>query len=209
MTFLEQRRCESMANEISKQFFINEAVFKAFCSVPREAFSPLKSHAYSLNALPMSANQWLSSPLTVAKMTMALDLKGVDSVLEIGCGSGYQAAILSKLVRRVFTIERIASLVDGAKRTFKELELHNIYVQYADGQQGWARYAPYERILFSAHISTIPEILLAQLSENGIIVAPIMQQGKQFITKFTKITNSLKKEVLEECLFVPVLNGKE
>ena len=83
MDFVEQRRCENMANEIAKQMFLNEAIFKALCAVPREVFSPLKAHAYSLNALPMSANQWLSSPLTVAKMTMALDLAGVDSVL--GC----------------------------------------------------------------------------------------------------------------------------
>lgn len=137
---LEQKKCENLANEISKQMFINEAVFKAFCSVPREIFSPLKNLAYSLNALPMTNKQWLSSPLTVAKMTMALDLAGADSVLEIGCGSGYQAAILSKLVRRVCTIERIQNLIDNAKKAFKELNLLNIFVLYADGQQGWSRY---------------------------------------------------------------------
>lgn len=209
MNVLEQRRCERMAEEIGKQMFINEAVFKAFCAVPREAFSPLKGHAYSLNALPMTGSQWLSSPLTVAKMTMALDLAGADSVLEIGCGSGYQAAILSKLVRRVCTIERIASLVDNAKKAFKALELSNILVLYADGQQGWARYAPYDRILFSAHTAKVPQILFEQLDEKGILVAPLLENGKQFITKFTKFEGKIHQQRLEECLFVPILDGKE
>lgn len=209
MDFVEQRRCENMANEIAKQMFLNEAIFKALCSVPREVFSPLKAHAYSLNALPMSANQWLSSPLTVAKMTMALDLAGVDSVLEVGCGSGYQAAILSKLVRRVCTIERIGSLVDSAKKAFKELELPNILLLHADGQQGWARYAPYDRILFSAHTAQVSQILFEQLAENGVLVAPIFENGKQFITKFSKMEGKIQQTRLEECLFVPVLDGKE
>ena len=125
-----QKRCENMAKEIAAQTFINEALFKAFCAVPRERFSPIKSQAYSLDALPMTGKQWLSSPLTVAKMTMALDLKGADSVLEIGCGSGYQAAILSRLVRRVFSIERIESLADSAKSLFKELEISVIKYWY-------------------------------------------------------------------------------
>ena len=197
MDFVEQRRCENMANEIAKQMFLNEAIFKALCSVPREVFSPLKAHAYSLNALPMSANQWLSSPLTVAKMTMALDLAGVDSVLEVGCGSGYQAAILSKLVRRVCTIERIGSLVDSAKKAFKELELPNILL------------LPYDRILFSAHTAQVPQILFEQLAENGVLVAPIFENGKQFITKFSKMEGKIQQTRLEECLFVPVLDGKE
>ncbi len=210
MNFLERKKCENLANEISKQIFINEAVFEAFCSVPREVFSPIKNHsAYSLNALPMSSKQWLSSPLTVAKMTMALDLAGADSVLEIGCGSGYQAAILSKLVRRVCTIERIQSLVDNAKKAFKQLELVNILLLYADGQEGWSRYAPYDRILFSAHTAKIPQILFEQLANNGILVAPVLDKDKQFITKFTKIEGKIRQERLEECLFVPVLDGKE
>lgn len=206
---LEQKKCENLANEISKQIFINEAVFKAFCSVPREIFSPLKNLAYSLNALPMTNKQWLSSPLTVAKMTMALDLAGADSVLEIGCGSGYQAAILSKLVRRVCTIERIQNLIDNAKKAFKELNLLNIFVLYADGQQGWSRYAPYDRILLSAHIEKIPQILFEQLADGGILVAPVLDKNKQFITKFSKIDGKIQQTRLEECLFVPVLEGKE
>ena len=207
-TELELRQCKKMADEIAENFPINEALFKAFCSVPREIFCSLKVQAYKLEASPMML-QWLSSPLTVAKMTMALDFDEADSVLEVGCGSGYQAAILSKVIRRVFTIERIEKLANGAKRTFKELELNNIFVLHADGQLGWARYAPYDRILFSAYAQNIPQALFEQLNENGILVAPVLDKSKQFITKFTKTANGIRKEVLDECLFVPILDGKE
>ncbi|WP_442885563.1 rRNA adenine N-6-methyltransferase family protein, partial [Campylobacter coli] len=98
--------------------------------IPREIFSPLKAHAYRLDALPLANSQWISSPLTVAKMTMALDFKNADSILEIGCGSGYQAAILSKVIRRVFTMERIENLAKKAAQTFRELELFNINVKF-------------------------------------------------------------------------------
>lgn len=209
MTFIEQKRCQAMAEEISKQCFINETLFKAFCQVPREIFSPLKSHAYRLDAMPLMGNQWLSSPLTVAKMTMALEFKDADSVLEIGCGSGYQAAILSKVIRRVFTIERIENLANTAIKTFNELEFINISVKFDDGQMGWQRYAPYDRILFSAYAKSIPQTLFDQLSEKGVLVAPILNGNTQFITRFRKENGNITKEVLEECLFVPILDGKE
>ncbi|XTO85609.1 protein-L-isoaspartate(D-aspartate) O-methyltransferase [Campylobacter coli] len=172
-------------------------------------FFPLKAHAYRLDALPLANSQWISSPLTVAKMTMALNFKDADSVLEIGCGSGYQAAILSKIIRRVFTIERIENLAKKAAQTFRELELFNINVKFEDGQNGWKNYAPYDRILFSAYTTQLPEILLDQLSDGGILVAPILHNGKQFITRITKNGTHLQKEILEECLFVPIVDGKE
>lgn len=207
-SFFELKRCKVMADEIAKKTPINEALYQAFCTVPREIFSPLKAHAYSLNALPITENSWISSPLTVAKMTMALDFKDADSVLELGCGSGYQAAILSKLIRRVFTIERIESLVDKAKQNFYELKYQNIHIKHDDGQNGWENYAPYDRILFSAHAKNIPQLLFEQLNENGILVAPLLEKDKQFITKFTKSKGRITKEILEECLFVPILDGK-
>lgn len=209
MNAFEQKRCKTMAEEISQKIFINEELFKAFCQVPREIFSPLKAHAYRLDALPLMNSQWISSPLTVAKMTMALEFKNADSVLEIGCGSGYQAAILSRIIRRVFTIERIEKLAKNAAENFRKLGFSNINVRFDDGQNGWKNYAPYDRILFSAHTTQIPEILLDQLSDGGILVAPILQGEKQFITRLTKNGSLLKKELLEECLFVPVLDGKE
>lgn len=209
MNFIEEKRLKMMADEIAANTPINEALHKAFCSIPREIFSPLKAHAYSLNAMPMLSKQWISSPLTVARMTMALKFEGADSVLEIGCGSGYQAAILSKVIRRVFSIERIEKLVDEASEIFKQLSLHNIFVMHADGQLGWEKYAPFDRILFSAYLEKEPKELFSQLNDGGILVAPILKDKKQFIVRFSKQDNFIKKEVLDECLFVPVLDGKE
>lgn len=205
----EQKQCQTMAEEIRKNTFINEELFEAFCSTPREIFSPLKMHAYRLDALPLMGNQWISSPLTVAKMTMALDFKDADSVLEIGCGSGYQAAILSKLIRRVFTIERIEKLAISAIEKFKKLNYSNIHVKFDDGQNGWKNYAPYDRILLSAYIEHIPSILFDQLEDGGILVAPLLIGEQQFITKFTKKEGKIEKEILDECLFVPIKDGKE
>ena len=141
-----------MIEEIDKKFKLYSPVKKAFLEVNRKLFVPtgFGNIAYQLDALPMQQNQWISSPLTVAKMTHHLNVKGVDTVLEIGCGSGYQAAILSKLCRRVFTIERIDSLLKEAKERFRKDSINNVFTRFDDGQRGWKEYAPYERIIFSA-----------------------------------------------------------
>ncbi len=207
---IKQRLLERMAAEIEKSFKIDDSVKRAFCLVDRELFVPnVFSHlAYQLDALPLSDNQWISSPLTVAKMTQYLEMDGVDSVLEIGCGSGYQAAILSKMCRRVFTIERINELLRDAKSRFTKLDIQNIFTKYDDGQHGWREYAPYDRILFSATATKIPDILFEQLSEGGILLAPIQQDSIQILTRFYKINSRITSEAIEQCLFVPVLDGK-
>jgi len=198
-----------MVTEIDKAFPLEPYVKKAFWGVDREQFvaGGFKHLAYKLDALPMQAEQWISSPLTVAKMTQHLELKGVDSVLEIGCGSGYQAAILSQIVRRVFTIERIEPLLREARERFRTLELSNIFTRYDDGQRGWKEYAPYERIIFSATTDKVPEILFEQLAEGGILIAPVNQDGLQIITRYYKRNGRITSETIEPCLFVPVLSG--
>ena len=200
---------ERMVAEIDKAFPLESYVKKAFLAVDRGMFvsNGFKHLAYKLDALPIQAEQFISSPLTVAKMTQHLELKGVDSVLEIGCGSGYQAAILSRIVRRVFTIERIEPLLREAKERFKTLELNNIFTRYDDGQRGWKEYAPYERIIFSATADKVPEILFEQLAEGGILIAPINQDGLQIITRYYKRHGRVTSETIEPCLFVPVLSG--
>ena len=202
-------QAENLAKEIDEVFTLSPEVFKAISSVKRDVFMPtgLQMHAYKLNALPIASSQWISSPLTVAKMSEALELKGVDSVLEIGCGSGYQAAVLSRVVRRVFTVERIAKLLNEAKSKFKQLNFNNIHTRLDDGQNGWKSYAPFERILFSASATTIPTKLFEQLKDDGILVAPMVCGSKQIITKFTKRGNKIIKEEFDECAFVPVLDG--
>jgi len=121
-----------MVEEIEKEFALDPHVRDAFLRIDREAFVPrgFRHLAYKLDALPMGASQWISSPLTVAKMTQHLELKKVDSILEVGCGSGYQAAILSQICRRVFTIERIDTLIKEARMRFTELEISNIFYPF-------------------------------------------------------------------------------
>lgn len=201
-----------MADEIDKVFTLREKTKIAFACIDRQMFVPIgfKHFAYKLDALPLSSSQWISSPLTVAKMTEYLMIdKDVDSVLEIGCGSGYQAAILSKIVRRVFTIERVQKLGLEAKERFKKLNLTNINVRCDDGQNGWSSYAPYDRILFSATAKEIPKKIFEQLKNGGILIAPIEKDNKHIITKFIKEDDDIKEIEIESCKFVPILDGVE
>ena len=200
---------QKLSEEIEKKFPLSLHVKEAIANVNREAFVPsgFKHSAYKLDALPIGAQQWISSPLTVAKMSEYLNSKGADSVLEVGCGSGYQAAVLSKLFRRVFTIERIESLMIEAKSRFNAMGIMNIHTRTDDGQRGWASYAPYDRILFSATAKEIPAKLIDQLKEGGILVAPLQKGSKEVITRFTKVNGRLREESLDECEFVPILDG--
>lgn len=198
-----------LAEECHQKFSLSDEVKNAIASTNREAFVPtgFKHNAYKLDALPMGSSQWISSPLTVAKMTQYLEPKGADRVLEVGCGSGYQAAVLSHIFRGVFTIERIESLMLEAKMRFREQSLSNIHTRTDDGQNGWIQYAPYDRILFSASAKEIPQKLFDQLRDGGILVAPMEKDNKQIITRFKKNGASIEKTELETCDFVPILNG--
>ena len=208
---VKQLRLRKMVEEIDNKFPLEARVKEALLSVDREAFVPpgFRHLAYTLDALPLQEQQWISSPLTVAKMTQHLELEGVDKVLEIGCGSGYQAAILSRIVRRVFTIERIEPLLREARERFRTLGIQNIFTRYDDGQRGWKEYAPYERILFSATADKIPQVLFDQLADGGILLAPVDEGGLQIITRYYKRGDSITSEAIEPCLFVPILDGTQ
>ncbi len=209
---IKTRNRQKIVKSIENHFKLDKHVKEAFLNIDREVFVPseFKHLSYNLDALPLAASQWISSPLTVAKMTQHLELKGIDSVLEIGCGSGYQAAILSHICRRVFTIERIDELLKEAKTKFSQLDIHNIFTRFDDGQRGWKQYAPFERILFSATAKEIPEVLFEQLAEGGILLAPIEErENYHIITRFYKKNGRITSEVIEECLFVPVLSGTQ
>jgi len=209
---IKERQRQNLVAEIEKHFALDAHVREALLAVDREAFVPsqFKHLAYQLEALPLAASQWISSPLTVAKMTQHLELEGVDSVLEVGCGSGYQAAILSKICRRVFTIERIDELLKEAKSRFSELEMHNIITRFDDGQRGWKQYAPFERILFSATAKEVPAVLFEQLAEGGILLAPVEEaENYHIITRYYKKNGRITSETIEQCLFVPILDGTQ
>ncbi len=203
------KRLQRMIGEIEKTFQLDPHVHNAFMQVDREIFVPpsFKHLAYNLDALPIVASQWISSPLTVAKMTQYLELDGVDSVLEVGCGSGYQAAILSKICRRVFTIERIDALMREARGRFTQLDINNIFTHFDDGQRGWKRYAPYERILLSATAKEIPQALFDQLAEGGILIAPVQKGSAEIITRFHKSRGRISRRDIESCRFVPIVDG--
>lgn len=207
---MQKLKAKRMCDEINALFPISPRIYQAMLSVDREAFVPsaLKHLAYSLDALPLVESQWISSPLTVAKMSEYLNPNEKDSVLEIGCGSGYQAMILSKLFRRVCSIERIEKLLLEAKARFRNQKAHNIFTRLDDGQNGWKEYAPYSAILFSACANAIPQAIIDQLDDGGILVMPMLKDNKQTILRFTKKDNVLSNaEELDSCLFVPIQNG--
>ncbi len=180
--------------------------YEAFCEIDRKYFVPIgfQHKAYEISAIPLSEHSTISSPLTVAKMTYYLKLNNVDSVLEIGCGSGYQAAILSKIVRRVFTVDRICPLIEKAKQKFKNLKLFNINAKCDDGREGWKTYAPYDRILLSAYADNIEKKIFSQIKEDGFVLAPVKYKNEQIITRLYK---NGKIEKLEKCEFVPIKQG--
>jgi protein-L-isoaspartate(D-aspartate) O-methyltransferase len=201
-----------MVEKLDKIFPLKSEIKKAFLKIDRKNFVPESFifHAYNIDSLPLASDSTISSPLTVAKMTTYLEIdKNVDSILEIGCGSGYQAAILSKLIRRVFAIERIKNLVINTKNRFKQLNIHNINLKYDDGTIGWKNYAPFDRILFSATANEIPNSLFEQLNNNGILLAPMYKNNKEIIIQFKKINGQIIKKEIEECQFVPIKKGKE
>ncbi len=208
---MQSIKTAQMVREIMRQFPLSQNVQNALLKINREIFVPegFRHLAYSLEALPMGASQWISSPLTVAKMTEYLQCEGADSVLEIGCGSGYQAAILSCLIRRVFSVERIEKLLNEARTRIKTCNISNINTKLDDGQKGWSAYAPYDRILFSAMTMTIPQEIFDQLEVGGILIVPIQRGNAQIITRFCKHSHSITHEELDSCVFVPIQNGVE
>lgn len=206
----KMHQLQTMVESIEMQLHLDESVKQALLSVDRELFvsNIFKHLAYNLDALPMRDEQWISSPLTVAKMTQYLEpTSSCDSVLEIGCGSGYQAAILSKLFRRVFTIERIHNLLQEARQRFQSLHISNIVSKLDDGNFGWATFAPFDRIIFSAAPTKIPQLIFDQLAEGGILIAPLESDGLQTITRFYKTNGVITSEAIETCKFVPIVKG--
>ena len=184
-------------------------VLSAIEKTPREIFIPdnFRNQAYENIALPIGDNQTISQPYIVALMTQSLELEKKHKVLEIGTGSGYQSSILSLLARRVYTIERIKSLLVKAETNFKELKLTNIVIKHDDGNLGWKEQIPFNRIIFTAAINEISNNFFDHIDDNGIIVAPIVSSSKQILKKFTKKNDAILTEVLAEVLFVPNLKG--
>ena len=186
------------------------SVLSAIERVPRENFvlSQFTGQAYEDSAWPIEEGQTISEPYVVAFMTQALKNNHDLKVLEIGTGSGYQAAILSKLYRRVFTIERYKSLLRIAEERFHQCKIHNVITRLNDGFNGWPEQAPFDRIIVTAAAESIPPNLKNQLSENGILIIPIgFENRKQQIIRVIKKENTFIEENLLSVRFVPLVKG--
>ena len=184
-------------------------VLEAMHQVPRHLFveDAMQAHAYGDFPLPIGSGQTISQPYIVALMTEALQLKGTERVLEIGTGSGYQAAILSRLCLRVYTIERIDALVGRARKVFDRLRYHNIVSRIDDGTEGWAAEAPFDGILVTAGGPRIPDPLLAQLADPGRLVIPVGDQGVQDLQLVEKRDGGLTVRTIEQVRFVDLIGA--
>ncbi|MBP8037550.1 MAG: protein-L-isoaspartate(D-aspartate) O-methyltransferase [Desulfobulbus sp.] len=184
-------------------------VLEAMRQVPRHLFveDAMQAHAYGDFPLPIGSGQTISQPYIVALMTEALQLKGSERVLEIGTGSGYQAAILSRLCLRVYTIERIDALVGRARRVFDRLRYHNIVSRIDDGTEGWSAEAPFDGILVTAGGPRIPDPLLAQLADPGRLVIPVGDQGVQDLQLVEKRDGGLTVRTIEQVRFVDLIGA--
>ena len=188
----------------------DERVLKAIAQVPRHEFvdEALSSRAYENTALPIGQSQTISQPWMVARMTEALLNGGQpQKVLEVGTGSGYQAAVLAHLVPTVFSIERIDELLKLARRRFHAMRLHNIYLRYADGHLGWPGQAPFDGIMVTAAAQSVPAELLDQLGVGGVLVIPIENHGRQRLIAVQRTEDGYDKSDLGGVIFVPLLSG--
>ncbi len=197
--------------ELRRQGVADTRVLAAVERVPRERFvaDQFLKHAYDNIALPITQGQTISQPYVVAYMTEALQLGDRMKVLEIGTGSGYQTAVLSKLGRRVYTIERYRSLLVTAERRLADLQITNVVTRLGDGNKGWPEQAPFDRILVTAAADRRPDALIAQLSpEGGIMVAPVaVTSTEQDVIRYTRRGEDVQEERLLPVRFVPLLPG--
>ena len=198
--------------ELRQAGITDTRVLAAIERVPRERFlhAPFQDRAYENEALPIGHGQTISQPLVVAQMTQALEPNDRMKVLEIGTGSGYQAAVLARLFRRVYTLERHRPLMKEAEERFHALRLHNVTTLIADGSKGWAEQAPFDRILVTAAAERVPETVAAQLGDGGLLVLPLADPAdarRQHIVRVRRDGDELVTEHLGAVRFVPLIAG--
>jgi len=203
-TFARQKMVKS---HIEARGITDRRVLDAMAWAPRHLFvrEHLLSQAYADFALPIGAEQTISQPYVVARMTEMLDVQADHSVLEIGTGSGYQTLILSRLAQRIYSLERIGSLVREAIARMRELGVENVKIQTFDGTVGWSEVAPFDRILITAGAPKVPEPLLAQLKEGGKLVVPEGGRDYQELVLYEKTGDGFRRQAGEAVAFVPLI----
>ena len=204
-----QRTRNRMVERLREKGISDEDVLNAMSIVPRHIFmdEALAHKAYEDTALPIKFGQTISQPWVVAKMTEILIENQPEKVLEIGTDSGYQAAVLSRLIKQVFSVERIDELTKVARKRFIQVGYRNIRTKTGDGFDGWQSEAPFDAIIVTAAPPQIPEKLVSQLKENGVMILPVGDDKKQNLIKVTKTANGYTEETISAVMFVPFLQG--
>ena len=214
-----QRARDRLVSTLRSEGIKDTRVLEVLRTLPRHLFidEALAARAYENTALPIGFGQTISQPWIVARMTEALLESGAPAkVLEIGTGSGYQAAVLAHLAGRVYSVERHRPLLEAARKRFEKLKLHNVVTRHGDGFQGWPEQAPFDRIILTAAVENIPKILIDQLKPGGLLIAPVASREAQNLPvesiyqSLTKIIHSqegLIEQSLIKVLFVPMVAG--
>lgn len=206
-----QRTRDRLVQRLREKGIQDERVLEVIATIPRHLFvdEALSSRSYEDTSLPIGHGQTISQPFIVARMTEALLSRGVPvKVLEVGTGSGYQAAVLSQLVPQVYSVERIVALQTQARERYHQLRLNNISLKHSDGSWGWPQYGPFPAIIVTAAPEEIPESLLEQLTVGGIMIIPVgSQSGAQTLLQITREADGFVEQELEGVRFVPMLNG--
>ena len=205
----EKERVRMVDEQIALRGVQDPRVLAAMRKVPRHEFMPeaLRDRAYGDHAMPIGEGQTISQPYIVAAMTEMLELKGTERVLEIGTGSGYQAAVLAELAEKVFTVERVKSLADKARATLDRLGYRNVALKVFDGTYGWKDMGPYDAIIVTAASPDVPQPLVEQLKEGGRLVIPVGERYSQMLVKIVKTASGITRRTDIPCVFVPLIGN--
>ena len=209
---VSDRSRDRLIQRLRDEGITQEDVLKVMRKMPRHIFiqEALASRAYEDTALPIGCKQTISQPYIVAKMTEILLQEPVlDKVLEVGTGSGYQAAVLSAFVGKLYSVERHKKLVSSAKQRFRKLGIRNVLSVHGDGYLGWAEKGPFDAIILTAAPEQVPETLYTQLKEGGVLLAPVGTTEVQNLVRYRRVGSQLQREVMGQVLFVPMLKGVE
>ena len=208
---LRMRRVNMVEHQLRERHIVDQRVLEAMNAVPRHLFVPSeqRDHAYDDDALPIGFGQTISQPYMVALMLEAMQLSGEEKVLEVGTGSGYQAALLGQLAREVYSLEIVPELAESARAVVEQLGFDNVHVVLGDGYLGLAEHAPYAAIVVAAGARDIPPALVEQLADGGVMLIPVGEQGSQELFRLQKRGGGVRAEQLTPCAFVPLVTNGE